>query len=387
MKNWKTWQKRSAIAASYLLVAVIGGLLTYFAFGLRPTKLDRMYRLIENRYIGEVDMDAVEEAAAYAMVEAVGDRWSYYIPEEEYDDYLNGKDNSYVGIGITIQARADGVGFDILATAEDGPAANAGVKPGDILIEVDGQSVAGWTTGQVSDKILGQKGTEVTVSVIRTGQKYSFTVKRAVLKLVVAEGQMLDGNIGYVRIHNFNTDCAKETIAAVETLVEAGAQALVFDVRNNPGGYVNEMIKVLDYLLPEGELFRSVRYTGVESVDKSDKNCVELPMAVLVNGNSYSAAEFFAAALMEYDWATVVGEPTVGKSYYQNTLSLGDGSALALSVGKYETPNGVSLAEVGGLTPDVLVKVDEDTWLQIYAGAIEPEDDPQVQAAVNALIP
>ena len=135
----------------------------------------------------------------------------------------------------------------------------------------------------------------------------------------------------------------------------------------------------------EGDLFRSVRYNGAESVDKSDAACLEMPMAVLVNGYSYSCAEFFAAALEEYDWAEVVGEPTVGKAYYQNTFRLLDGSAVGLSVGQYYTPNGVSLAEEGGLVPDVVVEVDDITFAMIYAKVLPFEEDPQLAAALDTL--
>ena len=188
---------------------------------------------------------------------------------------------------------------------------------------------------------------------------------------------MLEGNIGYIDINNFHTGAGKEAIAQVQLLMEQGAEKLIFDVRNNPGGFVDETNVIMDYLLPEGPLFRRVDYKGKETIDMSDASCIELPMAVLINGNSYSAAEFFAAALSEYNWAVTVGEPTTGKGYFQHTLELVDGSALYLSVGKYCTPNCVSLAEVGGLVPDVVVEPAQS--------AVAVETDPQIQAAIAAL--
>ena len=142
---------------------------------------------------------------------------------------------------------------------------------------------------------------------------------------------------------------------------------------------------MLDYLLPKGEIFRSVDYAGREEITESDEKCLKMPMAVLVNASSYSAAEFFAAALEEYDWAVTVGEATVGKGYFQNTYQLNDGSAVGLSIGKYFTPKGVSLAEVGGLQPKVLSAVDEETAAKIYADLLPAEEDPQIQAAVKVL--
>jgi len=195
---------------------------------------------------------------------------------------------------------------------------------------------------------------------------------------------MLEDNIGLVTIVNFDARCFDESKAAIEQLLKEGATALIFDVRNNPGGYKDEMVKLLDYLLPEGVLFRSEDYRGKVQIDESGADHLDIPMAVLVNGYSYSAAEFFAAALMEYDAATVVGQKTYGKGYFQTTIYLNDGSAVGLSIGKYTTPEGKSLAGVG-IIPDIVVEVDEETDAAIYAGILEPEHDPQIQAAVNAL--
>jgi carboxyl-terminal processing protease len=160
--------------------------------------------------------------------------------------------------------------------------------------------------------------------------------------------------------------------------------ALIFDVRYNGGGYADEMVDLLNYLLPEGDLFRTINYLGNEAVDKSDASCVEVPMAVLVNGSSYSAAEFFAAALREYEWATVVGEKTSGKGHFQVTFPLSDGSAVGLSIGKYFTPKGICLEGVG-IEPDVSVAVDQETAAAIYAGTLDPMEDPQILAAIEAL--
>ena len=200
----------------------------------------------------------------------------------------------------------------------------------------------------------------------------------------MATFEMLEDQIGLVTIENFDERCAEESIAAIETLLENGAEKLIFDVRHNPGGFADELVKLLDYLLPEGDLFRTVRYDGKEHVDTSDADCLEVPMAVLVNSTSYSAAEFFAAALREYEAAVVVGEQTVGKGYFQITYQLSDGSAVALSSGKYFTPKGISLAETG-VTPDVVVIPEEKEAEGIYYGTLQPQEDPQIQAAIRAL--
>ena len=371
-------------SVSYVLVAALASFATILLMG-RSMKLAQLEQIIETYFVGETDDAAMTDAAAAAMVGSLGDRWSYYISAQEYADYQERKTNSYVGIGISIQKNPDGLGFDIVQVEPDMPASKAGILPGDILIEVEGQSMANVDSDVPIDLIRGRAGTQVQLVVLRAGEKIPFTVRLITMQSLVAEGQMLQDSVGYVRINNFNTNCAKQTIAAIKDLVSQGARALVFDVRNNPGGYVSEMNEILDYILPEGDLFRSVRYNGAESVDKSDAACLEMPMAVLVNGYTYSCAEFFAAALEEYDWAEVVGEPTVGKAYYQNTFRLLDGSAVGLSVGQYYTPNGVSLAEEGGLVPDVVVEVDDITFAMIYAKVLPFEEDPQLAAALDTL--
>ena len=173
-------------------------------------------------------------------------------------------------------------------------------------------------------------------------------------------------------------------MAAIEALLSQGATSIIFDVRYNPGGYKTELVKLLDYLLPEGDLFHSEDYKGNISVDKSDAKHLDIPMAVIVNGSSYSAAEFFAAALREYDAAVTIGEKTSGKGHFQNTFLLSDGSAVAISTGRYKTPKGVSLEGVG-ITPDVEITVDEETAYYIYAGVLDPMEDPQILAAIDAL--
>ena len=372
---------------SYVLVAALASAATLGISAMqdKPYKLEELQNLIEAQYIGEADATLMGDAAAAAMVAATGDPWGYYISAADYQDHVDQMNNSYVGIGVTIQVTEDDSGFLILKVEQTGPAAEAGILAGDKIVAISGQSAAGMTTSDAGTLVKGEEGTTVDITVERDKEEITFTVERRKVLTVVAEGQMLENNIGLVTITNFDARCYDETIAAIEELLEAGAEALIFDVRNNPGGYKSELVKVLDYLLPEGPLFRSERYDGTVEVDESDADCLEIPMAVLINANSYSAAEFFAAALEEYDAAITVGEATTGKGYFQVTTKLSDGSAVNLSIGKYTTPNGVSLAEVGGLVPGIEVEVDDDTWGSIYAGTLEPENDPQIQAAIQAL--
>ena len=373
---------------SYLLVAVLATLMTltmvHLEVGLKPSKLDQLEALIEEKFIGEADSEKLEDAAASAMVKATGDRWSYYIPAAEYEAYREQTENAYVGVGITIQATEDGSGFLILEVVPGGPAEEAGIQVKDLLIRVEDTDIRSMTAEEVKSLVKGEEDTYVSLTILRQGTNETVSVQRRKVQTPVAAFEMLDDNIGLVTIENFDDRCAQESIEAIETLLKNGAEGLIFDVRHNPGGFAHELVDLLDYLLPEGELFRTVRYDGKEQVDKSDADCLEMPMAVLVNASSYSAAEFLAASLREYEAAVVVGEQTVGKGYFQTTYQLSDGSAVALSIGKYFTPKGVSLAEVG-ITPDVVVTVNEEQAAGIYYGTLTPEEDPQIQAAIKAL--
>ena len=373
---------------SYVLVAAITSGTTVVCFLLaqrnNSTKLWEVETLLSRYFIGDVDQSKLEDAAASAMVSALGDRWSYYMTAEEYKIYQDTMSNSYVGVGITIQPRQDGNGFDILSVTEGAPAQEAGMQAGDILIAVDGIDVRDLDTSGLSALTRGEENTSVQLTVQRGPEEKTFTVTRKKFQTPVATYKMLEGNIGLITIENFDQRCASETIAAIEALTNQGTTALIFDVRNNPGGYKDEMIKVLDYLLPEGPLFRSEDYRGKTKVEYSDKNCLGIPMAVIVNLRSYSAAEFFAAALNEFDAAIIVGEKTFGKGYFQTTIPLSDGSAINLSIGKYTTGKGVSLVGTG-LTPEVEIPVDAATAAKILAGTMPAEEDPQIIAAINAL--
>ena len=348
------------------------------------TKTTELEAYIDKYFVGDADKTAMADAAASAMVTATGDRWSYYISADSYASYMEQMNNAYVGVGITIAAAEDGSGLTVMEVTAGGPAEEAGVQVGDVMVSVDSTSIADMTTAEVRDLVRGEEGTTVDLGFRRGEETVTLTVERRTIDQVVTTGELLDGNIGYVKIVNFDSNCAAQTIAVIEDLMDQGAESLLFDVRYNPGGYKDELVKVLDYLLPEGVLFRSVRTDGTESIDYSGESCVDLPMAVLVNGDSYSAAEFFAAALQEYGVGQVVGSQTCGKGYFQNTYRLSDGSAVSLSSGTYYTPNNVSLANVG-VTPDIPVDLTEDDAALLYYDQLAQSDDAQLQAALEAL--
>lgn len=379
--------KKLITVLSYLTTAMAACAVTLLVtIGKTPgsTKLDQVEYLIKNRFIEEADMEKAEDAAATAMIDSLGDRWSYYLSAADYATHKEQVENAYVGIGITISPEENGQGFLILAVQKDSGAEAAGLLAGDIITGAESQDVRGMTTAQLRDIIRGKEGTSVSLEITRDSEVLRVQVTRMQILTEVVRYEMLENSIGLIAISNFDARCADETIAAIDALREQGAQALIFDVRNNPGGYATELVKVLDYLLPEGDLFRTLDYAGRETVDKSDASFLDMPIAVVCNEDSYSAAEFFPAAIQEYGAGTIVGMPTCGKGYFQYTYELSDGSAVGLSAGKYFTPSGKSLIGTG-IQPDVVVEVDDETRAKIAYGTLDAKDDPQIQAAVDIL--
>lgn len=342
--------------------------------------------VIQRYYVGEADAAQLTDAALEAAVDSLGDRWSYYMDEESYTAYRDAAANRYQGIGVTISKDEATGGFRIESVTKDGPAQTAGLVAGDIILAVDGVDVTQGETEDIKALIQADYGKTTQITVLREdGTTGDFTVSCQEIYTSPVTAEMLAENVGYIRIVNFRAGAGQEATAAVDELLEQGAESLVFDVRNNPGGQVSELVEILDYLLPEGDVFVRADRRGREVVETSDASCVEMPMAVLVNAQSYSAAEYFAAALQEYNWAAVVGEATTGKARSQVTLALFDQSAIHLSRYTYLTPERNDLYEAEGLIPDVETGLTEEEYVEFVTGWLEPGEDPQVQAAIEAL--
>lgn len=340
--------------------------------------------LIEKTFVGEYDREDYMDTVLNTMVEGLGDRWSYYLDAESVQRTQETRSNAYVGIGITIsQEETDGL--HILSVTPDSSAQEAGIEPGEIIRSVDGTAVTQETRGDCIEAIRGEEDSAVTLEIEGTdGQRRTVEVIRRTIHGVSAQWSMLDGQVGYLTIANFYTGTADQVIQGMTELTEQGAKALILDVRFNPGGYVTELTEILDALLPEGEIFRSEDYRGRTYAYESDAESISLPLAVLINENSYSAAEFLAAQLQESGGAVLVGAQTSGKGFSQKLLPLANGGGMNLSTARYFTGSGRSLIGTG-LTPDRPVEMDEETQIKCYQGQLAPEEDLQLQAALEAL--
>ena len=379
-------QKATHICAGILAGVLLMGALLVTSFGgfsnIRAAmKYAAVLRAVENHYVGEYDLDDLTDAALSAAVDSLDDNWSYYMNADSYAAYQDYAANRYQGIGVTIQKDEVTGGFIIASLVKDGPAQLAGMLEGDIILAVDGEDVTAGDAAYVRELIQADFGKNATVTALRDGERLNFTVSCEAVYSAPVEFELL-GSTGYVRIENFREGAAASAIEAVESLREQGAESLVFDVRSNPGGQVSELVDLLDYLLPEGDVFIRADKRGNEVTERSDEACVRLPIAVVINGDSYSAAEFFAAALPEYAWATVVGESSTGKARSQVTLPLRDGSAVHLSKYTYLTPQRNDLYEAGGVTPDVPALLTDEQRAEFDTGWLAPADDPQIQTAI-----
>ena len=371
-------KKKVLIVLSYVLVAALacGATLFFVSASTDYNKLEDLENLILTSFAGDADKTKIEDAAADAMVNAMGDRWSYYLTAEEKSSYDEQMQNAYVGIGVTITLQEQDGGMRVEQVTAGGPAEEAGMQVGDIQDR---------TVSEISAMIKGEEGTVVSITVLRSGEGITMSMTRKRMETTVASSKLLNEHVGLVTIQNFDERCADETLAAIKALLNQGADMLLFDVRNNPGGYVDELTKVLDYLLPEGNLIRTVGTDGSDETVTSDADCVKVPMAVLVNENTYSAAELFAVDLSEYGVARIFGLKTSGKGFFQQVFQFSDGSAAGISVGRYYTSQGNNLEGIG-LTPDEEIKLDDESEALLYNGMLEPENDAQLQAALSYLM-
>ena len=386
----------ATVVGLVLLAAALSFMFTYFAVerqfesilqteqseAKKLQKVSRVLSIIENEFVGDYDYDTLLDGAAAGIIAATGDRWSFYMTDEDYKSYMQSSQNAYVGIGTTVVYDAENGGILITRVHDNSPALAAGLQPRDLIVSVNGTKVSEVGYSAAVDMVRGEEGTSVTLGVISAGQtgERDIAVERKSYQYNPVSSEIIEGNIGYMRIDNFDEHAADYFGDALDKLLAANVEGLIFDVRNNGGGHKSEMVEMLDRLCPEGPLFIMRDKAGQESVDYSDASEVDLPMVVIVNQDSYSAAEFFAAALREYGKALIVGVETSGKGYAQQTRLLGDGSAMNISVNEYFTPNGNSLVGTG-VSLDLEVEQQSDKNLYL----LERNEDTQFTAALDLL--
>ncbi|MCD7890342.1 MAG: S41 family peptidase [Ruminococcus sp.] len=326
---------------------------------------------VRENYYGDIDEDALTDGILKGYVDGLDDDYSRYLTAEEYRIESSEDAGELVGIGLTLTEDESGY-IRVVEIMSGSPAANSDLVPGDIITCVDGNDVLVEGFEESIDAMSGQVGTEITITVRRDGIDTDMVFTRTSMELTTITGEMINGNIGYIQITGFKKNTSEQFISVLEELNLAGTEAFIFDLRDNGGGLVSVLEECVDPLLPEGVIATAEYKDGhSETLVYSDASELDVPMVVLVNENTASAAELFSASLRDFDKAVLVGVQTYGKGVMQVTTELEDGGAIVLTVAEYKTTESECYDGVG-LTPDYIVEDDEDD-----------ESDPQYDKALE----
>ena len=345
------------------------------------SKLTFLETYIRQYYLDEIDDDQMEDYLYYGLVAGLGDPYAAYYNEEETQSMMDSSSGNYCGIGAVFSQNLITGVITVTKVYEGCPSYEAGLLPEDILYKVEGEEVTGQDLTNVVTKIKGEEGTEVTLTMIRGEEEIDFTMKRQMIEVPTIEHEMLDNQVGYIMISEFDGVTDEQFLTALEELQSQGMSSLVIDLRNNGGGSVESVCNIADALLPEGPIVYT-EYKGEERTERSsDSACVEIPMAVLINGSSASASEILSGALQDYEKAVIVGTQSYGKGIVQSVFDLQDGTALKLTTAKYYTPDGNDIHGVG-ITPDVEIDLPEELKSEV---TLTVEEDVQLQKAIEVL--
>ena len=347
------------------------------------SKLNEIQKLVDQYYVGEYDEDEAMDILSAAMIAGINDKWAYYTAAEDVQALNENRTGNYSGIGVTVVQDSETGLLRITEVYEGSPAEEAGLQVLDQIYSVEGQIASEIGMDATVALVRGEIGTKVNMAILRGGIIYNFSVERAIVEQQSVKAEVLDGDVGYIRITSFTTTAASQFAQKLNTLINLNVSSLVIDVRNNGGGSLNTLLSMLDMLLPEGVIFIERDVNGEEVRYSADSSYCDLPIVVLANGYTYSAAEYFAAVLQEQGRACFIGEPTTGKGEGQSTFKLSDGSCVSFSTIKYFTPNGVSIGAQGGINPDILVSMTNEEIVAI--GNMTAEEDPQISAALDYL--
>ena len=353
--------------------------------GISTDLINKLYtvrKIIDNEYVSEIEEENLVEGAVKGYVEGLGDEYTEYFTKSEMEEFKSEVQGNYVGVGIYMMQNTKENNIVILYPIEGSPAEKAGLKSGDIIKKVDDTEFTGEDFEKVSTYIKGKEGTKVKIEIERNGENLTFEVERKKIDLYPIKSEILQNNIGYIKVSSFDDDCAKEFKQTYNELNKSNKlKGLIIDLRNNGGGIVDEALDMADLILDKDKIeLISTNKNGEEEIKKSKSNpVINVPIVVLVNGNTASASEIFAAALKENGKATIVGEKTYGKGVIQELISLRDGSGIKVTIEEYLTPNRNKINKVG-ITPDKEVTL-PDTVTSIYN--IEKTEDTQLQEAIK----
>lgn len=333
------------------------------------TKLEAIQNMIEREFLYEenIDKEFMQENLIKGYVDALGDPYSVYYNIEETLDLLQSTSGEFTGIGVVITQDPETKYVKIINVYENSPGEAAGLRAEDIFYKVDGEDITSLDIDQLAAKLRGKKGTKVEITVLRGEgmEEFSTSAVRDKIEVISVEYEMKQEGIGYIAISAFEGATTAQFKNAIEDLKGQGMKGLVIDLRNNPGGNLNTVVEMLDYILPKG----TIVYTQTKDLKQDyyysdDAKQLDIPIAVLINGNSASASEIFAGAIQDYNWGTIVGTTSFGKGIVQKLFQLPDGTCLKITTSEYFTPNGRNIHGIG-IEPDVVVEYEyEDNQLE-----------------------
>lgn len=347
-------------------------------------KAEYIKKLIEEYYYYEDDIANIEEGLYAGMVAALGDPYSVYYDKESFDAMMESTSGSYCGIGVVVQQHMETMTITVVNPYKDCPGYEAGLRPGDIILGADDIDFVGMDINEAVSYIRGEEGTTVKIKVLRGEEELAFDVTRKVIDIKTATYELLEGNIAYIKIESFDEDTYDEFSKAMAKAKNDNCVGYIFDVRDNGGGLYDIVVDMLDDILPEGKIVYTEDKYDHKETEYSDEECLDMPIAVLTNGNSASASEIFAGAIQDYGVGKIIGTQTFGKGIVQSIIPLGDGTAVKLTVSSYFTPNGRNI-HGEGITPDQIVELSEDE--EAYEnGYIKREYDTQLEEAIKHIL-
>jgi carboxyl-terminal processing protease len=345
-------------------------------------KLLDLEQLIEEEYYEDVSLEDLFEGAYKGLFEGTGDPYSIYYTEEEFTQLKENFNGEYVGVGIVVTEDEYGV-VTVISPYENYPAAEAGIIPGDKIIKVNGEDVTTVGIDEVVSRIRGEEGTEVDLTILRDDEEIDLTVERALIDVESVSSEVLDDDIGYIDIYEFDTKTDTEFNEQLDELLEENIQGLIIDLRYNPGGSVAAVTQIADRLLPEATIIYTLDKEGNRTdYNSTGSESLSIPIVVLVNEGSASASEILSGSLQDNDAATIIGTQTYGKGIVQTISELGDGSGYQVTTETYYLPSGETIHGIG-ITPDIIVELDEEN---IDSISIPFEEDNQLQEGIKYLL-
>lgn len=344
-------------------------------------KTSVLQNIIDRYFLFDEDMTKVEDGIYAGMMNGLGDPYTVYYTKEEYKALNEDTEGKYSGIGAVVSQNPNSKIITIVKIFDNSPANDAGLQVGDIIYKIDGEEVAGTDMDiLVKTKIRGEEGTSFKMTVLRGDDRkeVELDLTRRSIEVETVSGKMLDNNIGYIAVSQFDAVTSEQFKSNIESLQSQGMTKLIVDLRGNPGGLLDQVVDMLDYILPEGlVLYTEDKYGEREEYYSDGSHELKIPMVVLVNENSASASEVFTATFRDFEWGTVVGKTTFGKGIVQNVLPLGDGTAVKITTQHYYPPSGYDLHKVG-IKPDLEVDLNE-------GAKIGTDSDNQLSAAIDIL--